>query len=390
MTTNLNLVALALAALSGPPSEEREAGYVNPVGGAMRMGDPFVLRHGGQYFLYGTNAPDGFKYWTSPNLRDWKACGYAYRRGGGSWGGKTFWAPEVAVYGEKLYMVYSSQPSDVKTFAARICLAVADSPAGPFKDIHAPLFDIGWSCIDGHMFLDEDGRPYLFFVRVGARGDAHSPSGDGHLFGDIYCVALEKDLSGILGKPTLCLQADQPWELSTTPGHVRTRTNEGPFVFKRGAVYYLTYSSHHYADPLYGIGYATSKSPLGPWTKSEANPLVSKNLSIGVSGPGHSSITTSPDGKELFLIYHTHADAKHPSGRRTVNIDRLTIDATGDLKFHGPTRSPQPLPSGAVGSVPPSSTDDLDGAPSFRADTADSDDRGRGGDVRESDCHVKE
>ncbi|MBN1420310.1 MAG: family 43 glycosylhydrolase [Planctomycetes bacterium] len=360
MKTVLHTMALILASQPALQSAEDCATYVNPVGGELRMGDPFVLLHDGKYYLYGTNAGDGFTYWTSSNLRDWEAGGYAYRRRGDSWGGKTFWAPEVHPYRGTFYMVYSAQPRDAKTFAARICLAVADDPAGPFTDFHAPLFDVGWSCIDGHLFLDDDGKPYLFFDRVGARGDAHSPSGSGYLYGDIYGVELEKDLSGPMGEPTLCLQADQPWELSTTPGHARTRTNEGAFVFKRGAVYYLTYSSHHYADPLYGIGYATANSPLGPWTKSAENPLVAKDLSIGVSGPGHSSITTSPDGKELFLIYHAHADVNRPSGNRTVNIDRLLIDGPGHLEVHGPTRSPQPLPSGAGGGAPPTN----DSAPS--------------------------
>jgi hypothetical protein len=96
----------------------------------------------------------------------------------------------------------------------------------------------------------------------------------------------------------------------------------------------------------YGIGYATARAPLGPWTKCVHNPIVAKNLDLAVSGPGHCSITTSPDGAELFMVYHTHADVLHPSGRRTVNIDRLLFQEDGTLRLIGPTRSPQPMPSG--------------------------------------------
>ena len=65
------------------------------------------------------------------------------------------------------------------------------------------------------------------------------------------------------------------------------------------------------------------------------------------AGPGHSCITLSPDGKEMFIIYHTHADPKKPSGERVVNIDRLQFEDDGKLKIKGPTRSPQPTPSGS-------------------------------------------
>jgi GH43 family beta-xylosidase len=109
----------------------------------------------------------------------------------------------------------------------------------------------------------------------------------------------------------------------------------------------MTYSFYHYAKPEYGIGYATAPAPLGPWTKGPNNPLVVQKLEIGVSGPGHNSITVSPDGEELFMVYHTHADPRQPSGNRTVNIDRLIFTDDGQLQLLGPTRSPQPLPSGA-------------------------------------------
>ena len=322
---------------------EAAATYVNPVGGDLQMGDPFVMLHKGQYYLYGTTASDGFKCWTSLDLVHWKPRGYAYQRREGSWGGKTYWAPEVIFHAAKYYMVFSCQRQDSKSFSARICLAVGQSPEGPFVDLHAPLFDNGWSCIDGHIFVDDDSTPYLYFSKVGSVGEPWKKPPAGYLYGMIYCVKLARDLSAPIGDPVLCLQADQPWE---HPDGMRTRCNEGAFVLKHGAVYYMTYSANHYADPDYGIGYATARAPLGPWTKCVHNPIVAKNLDLAVSGPGHCSITTSPDGAELFMVYHAHADVLHPSGRRTVNIDRLVFQEDGTLTLIGPTRSPQPMPSG--------------------------------------------
>ena len=55
-------------------------------------------------------------------------------------------------------------------------------------------------------------------------------------------------------------------------------------------------------------------------------------------------MTLSPDGTELFMVYHAHADPEHPSGRRTVNIDRVVFDGDGTMRILGPTRTAQPVP----------------------------------------------
>lgn len=319
---------------------ERRTHYTNPVGGSITMGDPFILADSGRYFLYGTTAVnEGFKCWSSTNLIDWTERGFAYQKRADSWGGNTFWAPEVILYRSRYYMVFSCQPATNKTFSARICLAVSDQPEGPFTELRAPVFDNGWSCIDGHLFIDTDGTPYLFFDKVGVI----DPPPRRYLSGIIYVVKLKSDLSGPVGEPVLCSQADQPWELPETG---RSRCNEGSFVFKHGDTYYMTYSANHYAEPFYGIGYATAKSPLGPWKKSPNNPLVAQQPELGVSGPGHNCVIASPDAKELFMVYHSHADRANPGGRRIVNLDRLTIQPDRSLKLTGPTKTPQALPSG--------------------------------------------
>jgi GH43 family beta-xylosidase len=323
-----------------PGAGPAEGAYTNPVGGEIRMGDPFVLRHDSRYYLYGTAGRDGFLSWTSADMVHWQAAGYAYQKTENSWCGKTFWAPEVVHYRNRFYMVFSCQPAEAERFSTRISLAVSDKPEGPFRDLHSPLFDRGWAAIDGHIFIDQDGRPYVYFMRAGSPPAKGGPPG--RLQGRILGAALKEDLSGLAGDPVLCLTPEQGWE---TPERGRSHANEGPTVFRHDGRYYMTYSANHYAEPDYGIGYATAAHPLGPWTKSGANPLVAKDLAKGVSGPGHNSITLSPDGTELFMVYHAHANPARPSGQRDVNIDRLVFDIDGRLRLIGPTRTPQPLPS---------------------------------------------
>jgi GH43 family beta-xylosidase len=313
--------------------------YTNPVGDPpIRMGDPFVLQHAGKYYLFGTTSSNtGFQYYTSEDLVYWKPGGWAYQKTENSWADALFWAPEVKFYRGKFYMTYSgrvrgSNPALWKMLTA---LAVSDKPEGPYRDLHAPWFDAGYSAIDGHIFVDTDGAPYLYFSRNGSQ--------DGYSYGVNYGVALAGDLSKLLGEPVKLTEADQPWERINW---ARNRCNEGPAVLKHNGKYYLTYSANSTGAPGYGVGYAVADKPLGPWVKSPDNPLLASSLEIGVSSPGHNSITMSPDGKEMFIVYHSHADPDNPKGARVVNIDRLVFDKSGRLRVIGPTRSPQPMPSG--------------------------------------------
>ena len=300
--------------------------YTNPVGETpIHMGDPFVLQHGGRYYLFGTNASnEGFKCWESTDLVHWTPKGWAYQETDDSWAKSHYWAPEVKEYRGKFYMTYSAMPKKADTPRLLIALAVSDKPEGPYKDLHAPWFDFGYSAIDGHIFVDDDGKPYLYFSRNGVQ--------DGYSFGIIYGVALADDLSKPVGEAVKLMEADQPWEKVR---YAENRCNEGAFVLKHKGRYYMTYSANHTGFPHYGIGYATADKPLGPWVKAEENPIAATNLDIGVSGPGHSSITRSPDGKELFIVYHSHADPKKPSGERVVNIDRLEFDEDGSSRSRG-------------------------------------------------------
>jgi beta-xylosidase len=317
--------------------------YVNPIGDSIFTADPSILYHDQTYYLYGTSAGDGFLCWSSPNLVDWQPLGYAYQRDENSWGKGSYWAPEVVRYKDKFYMVFSCNGESGEQINLRVCLAVSDRPEGPFKELYVPWFDHNYSCIDGHIFIDDDGLPYLFYEKVGVVGEPWNQ--DGYLWGMIFGAQLADDLSLPETVPhTLCLYVDEPWEGSKS---MQARSCEGMTVFKNNGHYYMTYSCNHFTDPNYGVGYATSKIPLGMWSKSKDNPILSRNTDIGVSGPGHNCITKSPDGKEYFIVYHSHADSRNPSGRRLLNIDRMIFEENGKLKVIGPTRSPQPVPSGS-------------------------------------------
>ena len=310
----------------------------NPVtanGAAVSMGDPFAFRAEGRYYLVGTtSAHEGFEMYRSEDLAHWKKIGWALRKRPGFWASDLFWAPEVRAYRGRYYMVYSGMVAKEKTPKLLLGLAVSDRPEGPYRTLHGPWFDPGYSAIDGDIFIDADGTPYLYFSRNGSE--------KGYAYGKIYGVALTKDLSGPAGAPKLLMEVSQPWELVHAAVN---RCNEGPTVFRHDGRYYMTYSANDTSTPAYGIGVATARTPLGPWVKSAENPVLKTVPTLGVSGPGHNSIVASPNGQELWMVYHTHADPAHPSENRVVNADRIEFDTNGGMHVTA-TRTPQPLPAG--------------------------------------------
>ena len=333
-----SLLAPATHGSARNPESEKDT-YTNPVrttdGEVLQVADPFVYEYKGTYYMTGTTAGDcGFDYYTSKDLVTWEYGGPLFRKSAGHFGAGAFWAPEVQYYKGKFYMTYSCLNAERGVLLS--CLAVSDTPDGPFEELYTPWFDLGYSAIDCHIFVDDDKAktPYLYFSKNGNQ--------DGYGYGENYVVELKKDLSGMVGEPRLVSRASQPWE------KVRwnvNRCNEGVTVIKKGKTYYMTYSANDTGFEFYGIGIATAPHPLGPWTKYDDNPLMTTDLSKGVSSPGHNSIVRTKDGK-LWIVYHRHADpdCRKPSFDRVVCIDRLFFDKNGKLKTDGPTSTPQPVP----------------------------------------------
>ncbi len=184
----------------------QQASYTNPVlaaGQPIHMGDPFAFRAEGAYYLIGTTSEhEGFRMYRSPDLVHWKSIGWVYRKTPTSWADGFFWAPEIRFYRGKYYLVYSGHVRGTDPPRLLLGLAVSDLPQGPYKDIHAPWFDAGYSAIDGDIFIDSDGTPYLYFSRNGTT--------DGYAYGKIYGVQLAQDLSKRVGRPVELMEASQP------------------------------------------------------------------------------------------------------------------------------------------------------------------------------------
>jgi beta-xylosidase len=237
------------------------------------------------------------------------------------------------------------------------CVAVATStaPTGPYVD-RGPLSsgsldaserpigcgdNTGYGQIDPSVFVDPaTGTPYLYISEdfACAPASASCTTANSTLQPTISVIPLAPDYLTATG-PRMPLFSGSPggWEAvnSAVP------TVEGPSVTLHAGVYYLLYSGGNWRSN-YGMGYATSTSPTGPFTKS-ANPILTQNASV--SGPGGAdSLVTGPHG-ERWLVYHGRDSS---SGPRELRIDRLAWQAPAPAPgpdvptIAGPTNLPQP------------------------------------------------
>lgn len=285
--TTIWKLCIVLLVLAGVPcmAENRNTDSRQPAEKKLVcFGDPFIMLYNNTYYAYGTAAADGIEVYTSDDLKTWKYKGLALHKDA-VWGDHSFWAPEVYAIKGKFYMYYTAE--------SQICVATSESPTGPFvQEWKIPMI-ADEKCIDNSLFIDDNGKPYLFFDRFN----------DGL---NVWVAELEDDLM-TLKKETMrpCIHVSQPWE------EVWPRVNEGSFVMKHNGLYYMTYSANGYESPFYGVGCATATRPEGPWTKYEENPLLQKPGTL--VGVGHSAMFTDKEGK-LRIVFHAHKDKEnvHP------------------------------------------------------------------------------
>ncbi len=284
-------------------------------GPVVTFADPFILLHEGTYYAYGTHADHGIACAVSTDLMQWRMAGNASEglalHMNDAYGEKWFWAPEVYRHKGKFYMLYTGD--------VHACIAVSDSPLGPFVQQEKRPYFLDETTLDNTLCFDAEGTPYMFYVRTN----------DGN---NIWSVQLTDDLLAAKEETMrYCLRADKPWE------RVRAKVVEGPFVLRCNDKYLLTYSANDYQSPMYGVGFATSNSLGGLWKKHDKNPVLQRRN--GLVGLGHHSFFRDRDGR-LRIVFHAHASeqAVHP---RFMVISEAFLSSDGVLSISDDFLIPQ-------------------------------------------------
>ena len=272
---------------------------VQPSQTPLTLADPTIFLWQGKYYAFGTNSDDGIPAYTSTDLLNWKAIesnnGFALKKGDG-FGSKGFWAPQVFHYKGKFYMAYTANEN--------IAIATSDQPYGPFTQLNKLSLPAPVKQIDPFVFIDDDGKKYLYHVRL--------QSGN-----RIYGARLHDDFSGI-DTSTLkeCISATEQWE---NTANAKWPVTEGPTVIKKSGRYYMFYSANDFRNPDYAVGMAVSDHPLGPWVKYKGNPVLSRKQT-GYNGTGHGDLFRSAEGK-VHYVFHVHQSGTQVGPRKTMLIE---------------------------------------------------------------------
>jgi beta-xylosidase len=277
--------------------------------------DPNIVRFGDTYYIYATT--DGFpgwsgttfKTWSSKDLLHWTEHPTILDLGPDvSWADGRAWAPAAIEKNGKYYLYFCAD--------AKIGVAVADSPTGPFTDaIGKPLIAAnpnGGQAIDPAVFTDDDGQSYLYWGN-----------------GEAYVVPLNADMTSF-----------DPAKIKHITG--LTGFREGSFMVKRGGTYYLSWSIDDTGSENYRVGYATATSPMldGLVNRGE---ILTKDTTLGILGTGHHSMIQVPGTDDWYIVYHRFAIPGGDGTHREVTIDRMYFNADGTIAKVVPT----------LGSIPP-------------------------------------
>jgi beta-xylosidase len=316
--------------------------------------DPEIRIFAGQYWIYPTSSsptPDGQDHrvfnplqkelrsrpvvhpvyllhtsmdaFSSPDLVHWTKHPDVLDIKNVAWAAYALWAPSAIHLNGKYYHFFAAndlQKNDKGP--GGIGVAVSDHPGGPFRDLLGrPLigeFHNGAQPIDPFVYQDDDGTIYIYY------------GGQGH------CVVarLAPDLKSVLP------MKDGAMSKEITPQHYV----EGPFVIKRKGVYYFMWSEGDWGGSSYGVAYARSSSPTGPFER------VGKILQTDpamANGPGHHSVVQIPGTDDWYIVYHRHPLGTTGPNERVMAIDRMFFDADGKIEPVKMTKDgpgPRPLP----------------------------------------------
>lgn len=264
--------------------------------------DPFITadREAGLYYLIVSRSDGGsarlFAY-RSKDLRFWDEVGYVFSMPGNYPGVNDWWAPDTYLFRGRYYCFVTVSNEARGILRGTTVLRSEGGVTGPYRTIvpDERLFvtPAGMQCLDGSLYIDEEGAPWLVFSV-----EWNGPNVKGKT-GEVWCQRLGEGLDRGEGEPRRLFAADEAaWPVRGGGGSLVT---DAPFVWKdkESGSLLMLWSSF---APEYSIGQAVSRSGsiLGPWEHLE-KPGFSRD-------GGHQMVFEDLEGN-LKISFHS------PNGR---------------------------------------------------------------------------
>jgi hypothetical protein len=246
---------------------------------------------------------EDYHVFSSGNLTDWTDHGMIVTQNKVPWvkpDSYSMWAPDCIEHNGKYYFYFPTSPKDTTAYGRgfRVGVAVADKPTGPFVPEAAPLKDVRG--IDPNVFIDKDGQAYLYWSA-----------------GNIYGAKLKNNMLELAS------------EVKTLGELPVKGLKEGPYMFERNSIYYLTYP--HVENKIERLEYAIGDNPLGPF---KITGVIMDESPTGCWTNHHSVIQFK---KQWYLFYHHNDYSPRFDKARSVRADSLFFNADGTIKKVIPT-----------------------------------------------------
>ncbi len=289
-----------------------------PDGSTYGIGDPFVMRYNGKYYLYPSTADGrgGIKVFESTDLINWTYKGFAVEESEQTAVGA--YAPEVVYYNGYFYMCQSRAGQGHYIYRS-------ESPTEGFtlwSKNNSPLDSVDYGNlkmgIDGAFHVNDDGELFLL----------HTSTPAGLKYNQI------KDVENITPDT---VGAAKDLEYANLYGWI-----EGPGIIRRGDINYLTYTGNHVISSGYRIAYSYSKNTqdLSSFIQPKDN-VTLIDTSPNHLGLGHSSNFYGMDLDSIYTAYHSYVGSG-PS--RRYNLDRY-LTSGGVMTANGCTAYPVLAPT---------------------------------------------
>ncbi len=283
--------------------------FCNPVGinyqyqhyfNGRESADPAVVLFKGEYFLF---ASHGGGYWVSEDLVNWEFIETDLEKQPQF----RLFAPATMVLGDRLYLAHS-EGGDI---------LYSENPRDPdsWVNLGHPYV---WN--DPALFLDDDGKVYLFDglsdVAPLRAARLDPDNGMALLEGPVEIFQSDKDSRGFERRGDCN-------EINDRNPHL-----EGPWMFKAGGKYYLTYAVPGTEYSAYCDGCAVSDRPMGPYRYCESSPAVYKATGF-MRGSGHGCLFSDKNGN-LWKMDTVSISVNHIFERRLC-LFPSKIGADGEL-----------------------------------------------------------
>ena len=227
-----------------------------------------------------------------------------------------FWAPECHYYNGSFYLFTSVFSS--LTNHRSISVYKSDSPEGPFTDITGGcITPKDWDAIDGTLYVDEQGVPYMVFVHEWTSFPSRN--------GAMSYARLSDDFTHFVTEPVDLFRAKDPqWAVKGV--------TDGPYMYRNDSGELMMIWSN-FVQNGYAIALAQSESGKidGPW-KHCAKPIYENGcLSDLKYDGGHAMLFKDKNG-EMRIAFHS-PNHKSDDGQFERMVIRKVIEKDGALQI---------------------------------------------------------